>query len=166
MGNPLDSPAFLRPISLTFCVSKLFEHIILSRLLFFLVSNSILSSILDQIIYLFQSIWHGFNKPKPAPGQLFLLSTSPKLLSLSGISPFSENLFRLAALLALLDGLNLSFLIGALAWFFKITKIACFDSVEVFRKDPFFALHFSVFSSMIFLLLCLLPSAALFTLST
>ena len=65
MGNPLDSPAFLRPISLTFCVSKLFEHIILSRLLFFLVSNSILSSILDQIIYLSQSIWDGFNKPKP-----------------------------------------------------------------------------------------------------
>ena len=43
MGKPLDSPASFRPISLTFCVSKLFERIILSRLLFFVESNSILS---------------------------------------------------------------------------------------------------------------------------
>ena len=41
MGKPLDSPASFRPISLTSCVSKLFERIILSRLLFFLESNSI-----------------------------------------------------------------------------------------------------------------------------
>ena len=43
MGKPLDSPVSFRPISLTSCVSKLFERIILSRLLFFLKSNSILS---------------------------------------------------------------------------------------------------------------------------
>ena len=43
MGKPLDSPASFRPISLTSCVSKFFERIILSRLLFFLESNSILS---------------------------------------------------------------------------------------------------------------------------
>ena len=43
MGKPLDSPASFPPISLTSCVSKLFECIILSRLLFFLESNSILS---------------------------------------------------------------------------------------------------------------------------
>ena len=42
-GKPLDSPASFRPISLTSCVSKLFERIILSRLLFFLESNSVLS---------------------------------------------------------------------------------------------------------------------------
>ena len=42
MGKLLDSPASFRPISLTSCVSKLFERIILSRLLFFLESNSIL----------------------------------------------------------------------------------------------------------------------------
>ena len=65
MGNPLDSSASLPPISLSFCVSKLFEYIILSRLLFFLVSNSILSSTVDQIIYLFQFIWDEFNKPRP-----------------------------------------------------------------------------------------------------
>ena len=62
MGKPLDSPASFRPISLTSCVSKLFERIMLSRLLFFLKSNSILSprqagfppgrSTLDQILYL------------------------------------------------------------------------------------------------------------------
>ena len=83
MGKPLDSPAFLRPISLTSCVSKLFERIILSRLLFFLKSNSILSprqagfrpgrSTLDQILYLSQSISDGFNKPRP--GSRTILST-------------------------------------------------------------------------------------------
>ena len=44
LGKPLDSPASFRPISLNSCVSKLFERIILSRLLFFLESNSILFS--------------------------------------------------------------------------------------------------------------------------
>ena len=75
IGKPLDSPASFRPISLTSCVSKLFERIILSRLLFFLESKSILSprqagfcpgrSTLDQILYLSQSISDGFNKPRP-----------------------------------------------------------------------------------------------------
>ena len=75
MGKPLDSPASFRPISLTSCVSKLFERIILSRLLFFLESNSILSprqagfrpgrSTLNRILYLAQSISDGFNKPRP-----------------------------------------------------------------------------------------------------
>ena len=75
MGMPLDSPASFRPISLTTCVSKLIEGIILSRLLFFLESNSILSprqagfrpgwSTVDQILYLSQSILNGCNKPRP-----------------------------------------------------------------------------------------------------
>ena len=83
MGKPLDSPASFRSISLTSCVSKLFERIILSRLLFFLESNSILSprqtgfrpgrSTLDQILYLSQSISDGFNKPRP--GSRTILST-------------------------------------------------------------------------------------------
>ena len=83
MGKPLDSPALFRPISLTSCVSKLFERIILSRLLLFLESNSILSprqagfrpgqSTLDQILYLSQSISGGFNKPRP--GSRTILST-------------------------------------------------------------------------------------------
>ena len=83
MGKPLDSPASFRPISLTSCVSKLFERIILSRLLFFLESNPTLSprqagfrpgrSTLDQILYLSQSISDGFNKPRP--GSRTILST-------------------------------------------------------------------------------------------
>ena len=83
MGKPLDSPAFFRPISLTSSVSKLFERIILFRLLFFLESNSILSprqagfrpkrSTLDQILYLSQSILNRVNKPKP--GSRMILST-------------------------------------------------------------------------------------------
>ena len=43
MGKPLDSPASFRLISLTSCISNFFERIILSRLLFFLEFNSILS---------------------------------------------------------------------------------------------------------------------------
>ena len=74
-----------------------------------------------------------------------LLLISLKLLTLSGIPPFSMNSFRLASLLALLIGLNLSFQIGPLAWFSKITKVSLFESVEVFRKDPFLALFLSLF---------------------
>ena len=83
MGKSLDSPASFWPISLTSCVSKLFERIILSHLLFFLESNSILSprqaafrpgrSTLDQILYLSQSISDGFDKPRP--GLRTILST-------------------------------------------------------------------------------------------
>ena len=171
MGKPLDSPAPFRSISLTSCVSKLFERIILSRLLFFLESNSILSprqagfrpggSTLDQIPFLRV----GLTNPDRALVRSIPLFISLKLLTLSGIPPFTINLFLLASLLALLVGLNLSFLIGALAWFIKITKVVPFESVEVFHKDPFLALYFSLFSSMIFRFLCLLPSAALFTLT-
>ena len=107
----------------------------------------------------------GLTNPGRALGRSFLLLISLKLLTLSGIPPFTINSFWLASLLALLVGLNLSFLIGALAWFIKITKVVSFEFVEVFCKDPFLALYFSLFSSTIFLLLCLLPSAALFTLT-
>ena len=70
-------------LSLASCVSKLFESIVLSRLLFFLEYNSILSprqagfrpgrSTLDQILYLSQSISDGFNKPRP--GSRMILAT-------------------------------------------------------------------------------------------
>ena len=107
----------------------------------------------------------GLTNPGRALGRSCLLSIFRKLLTLSGIPPFSTNLFRLASLLALLDRLNLSFLISALVWFIKITKAAPFESVEVFRKDRFLALYFSLSSLMIFRPLCLLQSAALFTLT-
>ena len=83
MEKPLDSPASFRLFSLTSCVSKLFDCIILSCLLFILESNSILSprqvgfhsgrSTLDQILYLSQSISDGFNKPRS--GSRTILST-------------------------------------------------------------------------------------------
>ena len=70
-------------LSLSPPVSKLFERIILSRLLFLLKSNSILSprqagfrpgrSTLDRILYLSQSISDEFNKPRP--GSRTILST-------------------------------------------------------------------------------------------
>ena len=74
MGKLLNSPASFRPISLTSCVLKLFERIILSRLLFFLNSYSIPPHqasfhpgrfTLDQILFLSQSILDAFNKPRP-----------------------------------------------------------------------------------------------------
>ena len=107
----------------------------------------------------------GLTNPGRALGRSCMLLISPKLLTLSGIPLFSTNSFRLPSLLALLVGLNLSFLIGALTWFIKITKVTPFEFVEVFRKDPFLSLYLSLSSSMIFLLLCLLPSAAFLTLT-
>ena len=65
----------------------------------------------------------------------------------------------------MLVGLNLFFVIGALVWSIKITEVISFESVEVFRKDPFLALYFSLYSLMIFRRHCLLPSAALFMLT-
>ena len=123
MGTPLESPASFRPISLASCVSKLFKHIILSRQLFFLKSNSILSprqagfrpgrSTLDQILYLSQSILDGFNKPRPGSRTiLFTIDFSKAFVSVWHPA-FSINLFRLASLIALLVGLNLPFLTGA-----------------------------------------------------
>ena len=107
----------------------------------------------------------GLTNPGRALGRFSPLSISLKLLTLSGIPSFSTSLFRLASLLALFVGLNLSFLIGALLWFIKITKVLPFESVAVFRKDPFLALYFSLSSLMTLRPLCLLPSATLFTLT-
>ena len=107
----------------------------------------------------------GLTNPGRVLERSCLLMISLKLSTLSGIPPFSTNSFRLTFLLTLLVGLKLSFLIGALLWFMKITKVVPFESVEMFRQDPFLALYFSLFSLMIFRLLCLLPSAALFTLT-
>ena len=177
MGKPLDSLASLRPISLASCVSKLFERIILSRLLFFFWNPIPFSlpgrpvSALDGLHSIkfctFLSPFRmGLTNPGRALGRSCLLSISLKLLTLSGTPPFSTNLLWLASVLALLVGLNLSFLTSALVRFFKITKVVPFESVKVFRKDPpFLAMYFSLSSLMIFQPLCLLPSAVLFTLT-
>ena len=81
MGKPLDSPVSFRPISLTSCVLKLFERIILLCLLFFLESNSIFSpsqadfcpgqSTIGQILFPSQSILDEFNKPRPGSQTIF-----------------------------------------------------------------------------------------------
>ena len=107
----------------------------------------------------------GLTNPGRALGRSCLLSISRKLLTLSGIPLFSTNSFRLVSLLALLVGLNLSFMIGALAWFIKITQVVAFESVEVFRNNPLLALYFSLSSLMIIRPLCLHPSAAFFLLA-
>ena len=171
MEKPLDSRASFRPSSLTSCVSKLFERI-LSRLLFlesipFSLPARPVSALDGLHLIKFCSFLYPFRMGLANPGGGLGRSCLPlifrKLLTLLGIPPFSTSSFRLASLLALLVELNLSFLIGALVWFIKITKVASFESVKVFRKDPFLALYFSLSSSTIFRLLCLLPSAALFT---
>ena len=82
-GKPTSSPSSFRLISLTSCISKLFERLILSRLTFHLESNHLLStcqagfrpgrSPLDQILTLSQSFWDGFQKKKP-PDRTILAS--------------------------------------------------------------------------------------------
>ena len=74
-GKPTSSLSSFRPIYLTSCISKHFEHLILSSLTFYLESFYLLStyqagfcpgrSSLDQILTLSQSIWDGFQKKKP-----------------------------------------------------------------------------------------------------
>ena len=105
---PNSHPQDGKTSRLSCCVLKLFEHIILLHLLFFLKSNSILSprqvgfcpgrSILDQILFFSWSILHGFNKPR-SDSWMFLstIKISRKLLTLSGTPPFSTNLFHLYA---------------------------------------------------------------------
>ena len=175
MGKPLDSPASFWPISLNSCVSKLFERIILSRLLFFLESNSILSpcqtgfrpgqSTLDQILYLSQSISDEFNKPRL--GSRTILSTIDFSKAFDSVwHPALFHKLISAGLPPYFACWTQSFLSDRRASVvFKITKVIPFESVEVFRKDLFLALYFSLSSLMIFQPLCLLPSAALFTLT-
>ena len=99
-------------------------------------------STLDQILYLAQSISNGFNKPRPGFRTILCTIDFSKAFDSVWHPAFFINSFYLASLLALLVGLNLSFLTGALAWFIKITKVVSFESVEVFCKDPFLALYY------------------------
>ena len=95
MGKPLDSPASFRPISLTSCISKLFERIILSRLLFFLKSNSIslparpVSALVGlhsiKFCTFLSPFRMGLTNPSRALERSCLLSISRKFLTLSGV---------------------------------------------------------------------------------
>ena len=74
-GKPSDSPFSYRSISLTSCTSKLFERMILGRLIYFLEQQDILSpvqagfrpgrSTVDQVLLLSQSIADSFHQSKP-----------------------------------------------------------------------------------------------------
>ena len=175
MGKPLDSPASFRPISLTSCVSKLFERITLSRLLFLLESNCILSPrqagfrparyTLDQILCLSQSISDGFNKLRPRSRTILSTIDLSKAFDSVWHPSFFHKLISAGLPACFARWTQPLFLIGTLTWFIKITKAAPFESVEVFRKDPFLALYFSLSSLMIFLFFHLLPPAALFMLT-
>ena len=119
-GKPTSSPSFFRPISLTSCISKLFERLILSRLTFHLESNHLLStcqagvrpgkSPLDQISV---SISLGrLPKEKTSrPNDFWLLLTSPRLSTRSGTLLFFTNSSPSNSPLASFFGCAPSFLI-------------------------------------------------------
>ena len=102
MGKPLHSPASFRPTSLTSCVSKLFERMILSRLLFLLESNSILSpgqagfrpgrSTLDLILYLSQSSSSARIRSWPSAFFLFIKDLRTSLPSSVRCSLYTDDL--------------------------------------------------------------------------
>ena len=156
MGKPLDSPASFRPISLTSCISKLFERIILSSLLYFLESNSILSprqadfrlgqSTLDQILYLSQSISDGFNKPRP--GSRMILSTINFSKAFDSVwHPALFHKLISAGLPPCFARWTQSFLSDMCASVvYQNHKSRSFRSIKMFRKDPFMALYFSLSS--------------------
>ena len=117
MGKPLDLFAFFRPVFIAFCISKLFEHIILSRLFFFcsLASFSVLARVVSSLVglplikfFIFLStLQTGFASPSWALGQSLPLSTSLKLLTLSGALLFFAILFRLDFLVILFSKLSI-----------------------------------------------------------
>ena len=127
-------------------------------------------STLDQILYLSQPIPNGLNKPRP--GSRTILSTID--FSKAFDSVWHPCLFHKLISIVAKQGLTPCF--ARWTQSFLSEWRACvvsqnhksrffFESVEVFRKDPFLALYFSLSSSMIFWPLCLLPSAAVFTLT-
>ena len=175
MGMPLDSPAFFRSISLTSCVWKLFERIILSRLLLFLESNSILSPrqadfrpgrfTLDQILYLSQSISDGFNKPRP--GSRTILSTIDFSKAFDSVwHPALFHKLVLAGLPSCFARWTQSFLSDRRASVvYQNHKSPSFRVRQDVLQESIFGLYFSLSSLMIFLPLCFLSSAALFMLT-
>ena len=176
MGKPVDSPASFRPIFLTCCISKLFERIILSRLRFFLESTYILSPsqagsrpgqcTLHQILYLSRSISDGFNKLRP--GSRTILSTIDFFKAFDSVwYPALFNKIILAGLPPRFARWTQSFLSDRRAC--VVYQNHKSRSFRVRRGVPQTSVLgpvlFSLSSSMIFRLLCLLPSAALFTLT-
>ena len=138
--------------SLTTCVLKLFEHIFLSHLLFFLEFHSILSP----------------NQAGFRPGRVlikFVVFLCPFSMGLANPSRLSENLCHYplfetfdfvwhSFLLHKLISTGLSSYVVRWTHSFLSDRCACvvfqnqksrsfFESTEMFRKDPLFALYFS-----------------------
>ena len=152
MGKFLDFSLSFRPISLTSCVIQLFGRIILSRLLFFLECNSILSprqanfrpgrSTLDQILFLSQSVLDGFNKP-PSGSQTILATIDFSKVFDSVCYPALFHKLILNGLLPCFARWTQLFLSDRRAcMILKITKFVHFESVLVpvffslFINDP------------------------------
>ena len=122
MRKPLYSSASLRLISLTFCASSFYRvySSFWNRTPFSHPTRPVGRSTLDQLFYLSHAISDGFNKPKPGSRTILAIIDFSKAFDSVWHPALFLKLFRLASLVALLVGLNLPFLIGALAWFIKI----------------------------------------------
>ena len=166
MEKSLDSPTSFRPIYLTSCISKLFERIVLSRPLFFLESNSILSprqagfrsgrSTLDQIIFFSQSISDGLNKPGPG---------SQTILATIDFSKAFDSVWHPALYHKLISaGLPSCFARWIQSFLSDMRACAIYQNHKSRSFRVRRGVHFSLFSSMTFLVLCLLPSAAVYML--
>ena len=155
---------------------------------FFLKSNSIFSPrqvgfrpgryILDQNFYLSQSISDEFDKPKPgsqtisatidfskAFDPVWHLAFSHKHIStglLSCFARWTQSFLSDRRVCVVFQNHKTTFVI--VKSFEKSLRFAPVEPVDVFRKDPFLTLFFSLFSSMIFRLFPLLTSAVLFML--
>ena len=134
MGKLHNSSAFFCSISLTSCVSKVLERIIVCCLLFFLEFNFILSPhrtsfrpgqfTLDQILNYFPSILNGFNKPKPGSRTILATIDFPKAFDSVRHLLFSIGLFRKIFPFALFDEMNL-FFSDRRAWVFYRSHESC-----------------------------------------
>ena len=107
----------------------------------------------------------GFNKPRP--GSRTILSTIDFSKAFDSVwHPALFHKLISAGLPPCFARWTESFLSDRRAWgIYQNYNSRSFESVEMFCKDLFLALYFSIVSSMIFLLLCLFLSAALFTLT-
>ena len=167
MGKPLDSPPSSLSLSPSKSQSFLNDHSISYTPFWSHTSFSFpagpVSTLDDPLLIkfcFFLSLFRmGLTNPSRALWRSLLLSTSRKLSTLFGTPLFSTISFRLAFLLALLIGLNLSLRRARVVYQNQKSR-----SFRVRRDVPQgSALDPVLFStSMIFLLLWLFPSAALY----
>ena len=107
----------------------------------------------------------GLTNPGRALGRFSLLLISLILLTLSSIPLFSTNLFRLAFHLCFARWTQSFFSERRACVVFQNHKSSCFRVGRGVPQGSVLALYFPLYSLMIPRPLCLLPSAALFTLT-